>query len=280
MTNLFKQGALDQKDVREKFMLEFPLPNFQAQRKPEMLVQRIAKNPQLVGTAFDYLLRFYIKYLNPHATQRSEWVAEIAVDRLKESQFNHLYEQACLIVNQAKENYAAFQKTGQFTDDLLESTLLLGKLDPFVRRRVIDENIHSINSRDLEDLRNLIKAVDPNLFRFPGMITLNPTWGKASRLVGGADGDLIIDDLLIDIKTIKDFTLARKNFNQLMGYYTLSVLNRIEDPSANELNRLGIYFSRFGFIYEFHVNEVVNPQTFPDFVKWFLKRALSGKPVT
>ena len=64
-----------------------------------------------------------------------------------------------------------------------------------------------------------------------------------------------------------------------MGYYTLSVLNRIEDPSAKELNRLGIYFSRFGFIYKFHVNEVVNPQTFPDFVKWFLKRALSGSPV-
>lgn len=271
---------LEHKDVKVRFQEEFPLPNFKAQIKPEMLVLPLAENRQLVGTAFDYLLRFYIKYLNPHATEQEQWVAETAVYRLKESKFNHLYEQACLIVNQAKENYAAFQKTGQFTDDLLESTLLLGKLDPFVRRRVIDENLQSINSSDLEDLRNLIKAVDTNLFRFPGIIILNPSWGKASRLVGGADGDLIFGDLLVDIKTIKDFTLERKTFNQLMGYYTLSVLSRIEDPSANELNRLGIYFSRFGFIYEFHANEVVNPQTFPDFVKWFLKRALSGSPVT
>jgi hypothetical protein len=271
---------LDQKDVREKFMLEFPLPNFKAQIKPERRVLPLAENPQLLGITFDYLMRFYIKYLNPHATEQEQWVAEIAVDRLKESQFNHLYEQACLILNQAKQNYAAFQKTGQFTDDLLESTLLLGKLDPFVRRRVIDENLQSINSSDLEDLRNLIKAVDPNLFRFPGTITLNPTWGKASRLVGGADGDLIIDDLLVDIKTIKDFTLSRKTFNQLMGYYTLSVLSRIKEPSANELKRLGIYFSRFKFLYEFNVDEVVNPKTFQQFLEWFLKRALSGSPVT
>lgn len=271
---------LEQKDVREKFMLEFPLPNLKAQIKPERRVLPLAENPQLLGIAFDYLLRFYIKYLNPHATEQEQWVAEAAVDRLKESQFNHLYEQACLILNQAKENYAAFQKTGQITDDLLKSTLLLGKLDPFVRRRVIDENLQSINSSDLEDLRNLIKAVDVNLFRFPGTITLNPTWGKASRLVGGADGDLIIDDLLVDIKTIKDFTLSRKNFNQLMGYYTLSVLNRIKEPSAKELNRLGIYFSRFKFLYEFNVDEVVNPETFQQFLEWFLKRALSGSPVT
>jgi len=277
---------LEEKDVKERFKEEFPLPNFKAQIKREMLVQPLTDNRQLVGIAFDYLLRFYIKYLNPHATQQNQWIAEIAVARLKQSKFHHLYKQACVNLNQAKENYTAFQNTGQFTDDLLKSTLLLGKLDPFVRGRAIDknlqidENLQFVDNSDVQDLRRLIELVEPTIFQSEKPIILNPTWGKDSLLVGGADGDLIIGDLLVDIKTIKDFTLVRKTFNQLMGYYTLSMLNQAREPSALEVLRLGIYFSRFGFLYEFNVSEVVNPKTWTQFVEWFFKRALSNRPVT
>jgi hypothetical protein len=32
-------------------------------------------------------------------------------------------------------------------------------------------------------------------------------------------------------------------------------------------------FSRYAYLYEFPVDQVINPQTFPQFVKWFEKRA-------
>jgi hypothetical protein len=36
---------------------------------------------------------------------------------------------------------------------------------------------------------------------------LNPDFGFASKLVGGADADIVLDSTLIDIKTVKAATL-------------------------------------------------------------------------
>ena len=64
------------KDVRERFKQEFPSPKFSVQ-KP-LLAPPLTKHNILMGTAFDYLLRFYLKRLNPQAVE-SRWVAENAV---------------------------------------------------------------------------------------------------------------------------------------------------------------------------------------------------------
>jgi hypothetical protein len=59
---------LARRDVREKFREEFPKPKL-AENK-ELLALPLSKRYSLVGTAFDYLLRFYLERLNPKATQR------------------------------------------------------------------------------------------------------------------------------------------------------------------------------------------------------------------
>ena len=71
---------LNKKDVREKFREEFPKPTFNI--KKELLAPPFTKRYGLVGTAFDYLLRFYIKYLNPSAITKP-WVAERGLEILK-----------------------------------------------------------------------------------------------------------------------------------------------------------------------------------------------------
>ena len=43
---------------------------------------------------------------------------------------------------------------------------------------------------------------------------LNPTFGDASNLVGGADADIILDDMLIDIKTTKAISFTQEHYNQ------------------------------------------------------------------
>lgn len=267
---------LRQQDVKARFEQEFPLPPLKT--KPKLLIPSSTRNPQLIGTAFDYLLRFYVKFLNPQA-QENGWIAEKSVALLLWKDRIRLSKQGSLIVTQAKKNYATFQQTGQFTDELLKSVLLLAKLDSFYRVSIIDENLELIDEQDILDLRNLIEVVDPESFKSSGIVVLNPSWGKASRLVSGADGDLIIDDLLIDIKAVKE--LARREcFNQLMGYYTLSVLNERFQPDAQEIKRLGIYYSRHKFLNLFNIEDVVNYQTFPAFLEWFISRALSGRAST
>lgn len=261
-------------DVRAKFKMEFKKPDFSIKR--ELLAPPILqRHSRLIGTSFDYLQRFYAKYLNPQAEEdESGWVAECAVKMLKRQGQNHLYDLGNVAVIEARENYQQFLKTGEFTDDLLRSALLLAKFDPFTRRSdYIVENLESIDNEDIADLRNLINIVEPNVFRTQGRVLLNPDFGPGSLLVKGADADLILDDLLIDVKTTIKFTLDRKAFDQLLGYYTLSVIERRFDPEIKEITRLGIYFSRHAYLYEFPVDQVINPKTFPQFVKWFEKRA-------
>ncbi|MBD2526805.1 hypothetical protein [Nostoc sp. FACHB-133] len=261
-------------DVRAKFKMEFKKPDFSIKR--QLLAPLILQgHSRLIGTSFDYLQRFYTQYLNPQAQEdEGGWVAERAVKMLKRRGENSLYDLGNAAVIEARENYQQFLRTGEFTDDLIRSALLLAKIDPLTRRSdYIVENLESIDNEDIADLRNLINIVEPNVFRTQGRVLLNPDFGPGSLLVKGADADLILDDCLIDIKTTQKFTLERKSFDQLLGYYTLSVIERRFDPDIEPINELGVYFARHACLFKFEVKEVINPKTFPQFLIWFEKRA-------
>lgn len=261
-------------DVKAKFKAEFPKPNFGIKR--ELLAAPIKTgHSRLIGTAADYLLRFYVKYLNPQAEEDDGgWVAERALRVLERRGENHLYELGNVVVAEARRNYQNFLETGKFSDELLRSSLLLAKIDPITRRSdYVVENLEFIDKEDIADLWNLINIVDPSLFKTQGRVLLNPDFGPASLVVKGADTDLILDDCLIDFKTTIKLTFERKAFDQLLGYYTLSVIERRFEPDILPINRLGIYFARYAYLYEFPVEQVINPQTFPQFLKWFEKRA-------
>ncbi|WP_066423352.1 hypothetical protein [Anabaena sp. 4-3] len=262
---------LEQPDVRSRFTQEFPKPKFNV--KQEILASPPpGGDVRLVGTAYDYLLRFYIQYLNTHAKDRG-WVAGRALPYLQKIGRNNLYEKAQKLWERVDQTYQQFLKDGQFTDDLLASSLVLAKLERVFRSKRIDEDWEAINDIDIQDLRNLVQLLNPEIFKSSGKIILNPSWQEASLLVGGADGDLIIDDLLVDFKTSKALSLERRHVNQLIGYYALSVIFQNYQPDAIDLKSLGIYFSRFGVLYQFNVDEVIKRESFPKFLEWFIFRA-------
>jgi hypothetical protein len=64
---------LERKDVRDRFRQEFAMPGMKVKR--ELLAPPLSNRYSLVGTAFDYLVRFYVERLNPHAITR-RWIAE------------------------------------------------------------------------------------------------------------------------------------------------------------------------------------------------------------
>lgn len=258
-------------DVRAKFKAEFPKPKLDI--KQEILAAAPnGSDVRLVGTAYDYLLRFYIKYQNPHI-EDSGWVAEYALHHFKRRGQNDSYDQAKRIIDQAQNNYQEFLTNGQFTNELLESALLLGKLDAVMRAGYIHDDWEAINHQDIQDLQNLISLLKPELFKSSGKIILNPSWGEAALLVRAADGDLIIDDLLVDFKTVKELKLELRDFFQLIGYYTLNFIDQKLGEDTVELKHLGIYFSRYGVLYQFNVEQVINFETYPKFLEWFIARA-------
>jgi hypothetical protein len=261
---------LQQPDVRDRFNQAFPKPKLTP--TPPLLAPPLTKNYALVGRAFDYLLRFQIKALNPHAIEQG-WVAQNALHFLKCNAQTRLYDQAYLMITEAKEHYADFLKTQTVTDTLIVSALRLAKIEAIYRSKKIDPNLDQIADDDIVDLKTLLAHVNVKQFTSPKPILLNPTFELASQVVGGADADLVLGDALIDIKTVKEFSLERRDFNQILGYYVLSKLAGIDNaPTGHELKRLGIYFSRYAYLYQFDVSDVIEEETFPQFLDWFKRR--------
>ena len=111
-------------------------------------------------------------------------------------------------------------------------------------------------------------------FRAQQTCVLNPTFGEASLLVGGADADLLMDGRLIDIKTMSKLEMKREDFNQLMGYYALSRLGGVDDViSENPIRELGIYSARYAEFLTFPVDDVINETKIKPFLEWIKKRA-------
>lgn len=272
---------LENKDVNEKFSQEFSKPKFNL--KKEILVPPITKNYSLVGTAFDYLMRFYIEHLNTGAISY-QWIAESAIERMKEYGIaksrgspvkipKDLIQKASEIISEAKLVYSSYIESGEITDELIRYAILLAQLDTYYRSGFINE-FGIVDEGDVTDLKNLILVVNPDDFKAKEICILNPEFGKASTLVGGADADLIIDNRLIDIKTTKNLELRRRDFNQLVGYYILFRIGGIDNsPPEYEIEKLEIYYSRYGIFFPINIKDIIDEAKFPFFMKWFEKRA-------
>jgi len=259
---------LKNKDVKEKFAKEFPMPRFNL--VGELIAQPKTNHYSLVGTAFDYLMRFYLKKINPSATTQ-EWVAESVVDLVDDKK---TLEKIKKILSNAKKIYGKYLETGEMDEEVIKSCLLLAQLDPIYRAGVIDPNIGVVDSGDIEDMKNLIKLVKPTEFLCKKCCMLNPTFGEASTLVGGADMDILLDDTLIDIKTTKFLELKRSHFNQIIGYYILFLISGIDNAQKNtKVEFIGIYYSRHGLLYKIAINEVIKNCDIQKFIMWFKKRA-------
>lgn len=282
---------LRHKDVKKRFQEEFKKPRFTV-KKP-LLAPPLSKRYGLVGTAFDYLLRFQIERLNKNAISY-KWVAENVphlflssitavyngdTDTLKMSEPPKEAKKALQIIRQAKKVHSRYLVSGRFTKKVLEASLQLAQLDIIYRSGFVDDNLGYCHEEDLIDLRKLISIVNPMIFKAKKLCLLNPTFGKASKLVGGADADLILDDMLIEIKTTKRIRLLQDTFHQLMGYYLLHRISGVDGlkPKA-KIRKIAVYFSRYSYLHVINLHDIIKKEQFLDFLRWLKERAGMRNP--
>ena len=105
------------------------------------------------------------------------------------------------------------------------------------------------------------------------MLLLNPSFGEASLLVGGADADLISGDLLLELKATKADKMEAVSLDQLLGYFLLTRHRRRLAPTFPEIKRFGIYFCRHGHLW---VQDAALWTQHPEFTAlegWFFQHA-------
>ena len=279
-------------EVRTEFTNTFKFEN--PKLSGDLKAKPQSENYTLVGTAFDYLLRFHVERLNANSITKM-WVAESAMEKVREKPIGlslkatmargmkprpvgepTIYEKIEEGYAESKENYLKFRENGILSDKLLRSCVFLAKLDPIVRAgismfnpKVLDMN----NEPEITDLKNLMSIVNFDHFKSSNVCMLNPTFGAGSIMVGGADADLVIDDTLIDVKTTKNLKITRENYNQLIGYYILSKIGGIGGTKEHKIKNVAIYFSRHGLLHTIPVSRFENNPKFDSFLGWFKEKA-------
>ena len=278
-------------EVRQRFREEFDRPRRPAPKEKRVERQVPGAQARQLGVAFDYLLRFTLEHRYPDLVTTKPWVAENGLDRIKPvlktrsaGADRRAAEHWLGVMQQAKRDHAAYLKTGEVTDGLLESVWRLADLDGFYRAFTDPTDVLARAETPLgeaaNELRALLSAVPfDEGFQPRNLLTLNPTFGEASTLVGGADADIILDDTVIDIKTTVEPKVARDGFNQLIGYAALAELGGINGGAPHRMQRLSVYHSRYGTFESYAREEVIDEDRWPLFLEWFVERAMEENPI-
>jgi hypothetical protein len=242
LTSLLK--SKEGSDIRERFRSAFSKPSVGSS---VLLIPPVPGNSPIIGAAFDYGVRLMMRKINPMSIERDYWIADRAIDRLPAKQ----QPRELKIIEDARRRFEQFLKNGTLTDDLLVSMIGLAQLDSAYRSsgQYTDQVGQKPRVEHIADLRALLARLPLEQFHAKKTCLLNPSFGEASRAINGADGDLIIDDVLLDIKTTKNPPLDSGDFQQLMGYYLLYRIGGITGfasfKGAHSISRVGIYFARF-----------------------------------
>ncbi len=236
----------------------------------------LSSNYQLVGIAFDYLLRFYLERINV-GSKTSVWVAEegvLLLDALDGT--SDKYQKAKSHLDGARNLYQLFIQDGLLTDELIRAAICLAHLEGTRRSGIFNEaELVRVDERDIADLRQLMSLVWQQDFSSRKACYLNPTLGSTR-----SNADLIIDDRLIEIKTIKNLVLDRRHLHQLVQCYILLALEGIDVGRKRHINyfeevcevkQLCIYFSRHGYLHRMKVGDLVDAEMLPEFIRWYIE---------
>ncbi|MDP2345548.1 MAG: hypothetical protein Q8O67_31685 [Deltaproteobacteria bacterium] len=227
----------------------------------------------LLGTAFDYGCRFHLLVRNGRlAVERDLWIAErapkVAAARGGDAATLASFELALIAGRQAQDRVR--RSGGTFDDDALDAIFLLAQLDVVFRTKRLHGACRCPTAGERDELRQALALVaEQSAFTAQKRCLLNPVFGAGSTLIGGADGDVIIDDVLIDLKLSAKSKLQRSWWREVITYLALDDLG-----TQRGLSGVGIYLARCGTFGTLSADRVRLPSgRYDKFLQWLQLRA-------
>lgn len=239
------------------------------------LAPRIGEVAPRVGIAFDYALRFGLAargWANLTSTVAEAGVRKL-LPPLRGVGQDRLDRSLALLRGP--------QLAVCLTEEAAVACYALGGLDIVWRARLTDQVEKEASSAEIEDLLALWSIVPWESFRPARRLLLNPDFGEGSFLLGGADADLVLDDCLIEIKTVAENRVDLDITRQLVGYALLARRFGLEGAAPNPsepVNRLGVYWARAGRLVSFSLDQVCNPAVQDQVMEVILRAAPPRQP--
>lgn len=181
---------------------------------------------------------------------------------------------------------AQYVQTGMNTKRVVRAALVNAGWKPseavhsWINRNAFEEDV-------LEEMEALFRLLRKSEWTEGDTVFTNPTFGNHRHILPG-EGDFIVDDLLVDIKTTEDGTFTNAFWRQLLMYYLLTDVQRelhdLDGPTYGrepfeekypEINRVGIYFARFGELKTVDMRNILDDQDeYEEFRAWIVNRAI------
>lgn len=210
----------------------------------------------LIGTAFDYALRFKLERLGRQRGNRvlrhdrlyaelslnSMWRPILGIQRLPDGVIADLTAKMATV-----QDPLAAHADGRWDDDrrLAALCLWLADLDGYAREGRFDPAA-PLREVTRTDLLAIIAATDFVALadQLGDQVALNPGLALA-RQVGGADADLVTPHLVVDIKTTMRSPVTAANLLQMAAYATLIRAGGLAiAPSWRGVEAVGLYSAR------------------------------------
>ncbi len=256
-----------------------------------LLVSPRTKRYALVGTAFDYLIRFELERRAPHCVTR-KWMAAYAPARiwsvspdgrtaigrdffrgLTTPEQYRAPEEIVVIARKfladAREavqtHLARTDPTSLEFAELARHSIRLAHLESIPRADSLSPNFTEIDPDDVEDLLAMLTVVPFDQLFHEKTMLLNPGFD----LINGLDLDLIAGDCLIDFKTTKEDSILAKTLDQMLVYFAACRIQRGKDGVFPPINRIGLYFCRRGYLHLMDASLWTDRPEFAEFERWF-----------
>jgi len=253
---------------------------------PSRVIDRIASRPPLVedsgapigfvGTAFDLLARAQLARALPITTAaihgRTPRFFGLADGIIWEG---HRERQTTTYRNSvaaAMDDFTQYIHGAGDLRRLVDSVQYLALADVADRVNKCPDPDFRPTSAISDELNRLLEIFDaPNRYRPQRLCVLNPQF-VASRYVGGADGDILIDDTLIDLKTTIKGVVTVQMLRQLAGYAALQRVGGTElDDGVHQtqFEFLELYFARHGKSVKWSIADLFPNDAFDRFCEPF-----------
>lgn len=152
------------------------------------------------------------------------------------------------------------ESDASLSDELLMGCLYLGIEEQWLRARfeIQESRIRTpLSEGAYTDYKGIISVFQNNFLNnvpADANVIFNPVFGDASYCLGGADGDIIINDSIIDFKCSRDINLQHASYSkQLAGYCILNHAIPIR-----KINQMCIYSGRTGVLHQYVIDEAID----------------------
>lgn len=204
----------------------------------------------LAGTAFHYMFykHFYLKYKNTFNIDLNT-VLEPAYYGYRNISSSLDQEQKSIF----NVSFDIYKKTEINSDSNLElgSYLFLALLESIYRSGIWNNSLFLMNEQQIiNDLNNLKPSILNLDLKPKYRLELGFKFNRLGNSITKADGDLIIDNMLLDIKTSKNPLISKSMWYQIILYYLFNLHNK-----DNTIEYVGFIFPRMDSYILFKISD-------------------------